>query len=269
MTKKFKVLVADKLDSSSVEILTFENDIEADVKVGLSPSELVKIIPEYDALIVRSATKATKEIIEAGSSLKVIGRAGIGVDNIDVDAASAKGIVVMNTPGGNTVTTAEHTIAMLMSLARKIPQATSSVKNGKWEKSLFVGVELSEKTLGMIGMGRIGMIVANRALGLNMRVKVYDPYLTDEAAEKQKVELVTLDQIYSEADVITIHTPLTDETKGMINDIAFQKMKDGVMIINCARGGIVDELALVNHIKSKKVLGAALDVFENEPLSSD
>ncbi|MBI4828420.1 MAG: phosphoglycerate dehydrogenase [Nitrospinae bacterium] len=260
-----RVLVSDKLSETGVKILKQCPAIEVDVKTGLPPEELIKIIPQYDGLVVRSATKVTKEIIEAGARLKVIGRAGIGVDNVDVRAASAKGVVVMNTPGGNNVTTAEHAVSMMMALSRQIPQATASVRAGKWEKNKFMGVELMGKTLGIIGIGRIGSLVVKRARGLEMRVIAYDPFISHEAAEKMGVELVTLDDVYARADFISIHTPKTPETTHLLNADTFKKMKKGVRIINCARGGIIDEAALARAIKDKIVAGAALDVFENEP----
>ncbi|MBN1636584.1 MAG: phosphoglycerate dehydrogenase [Deltaproteobacteria bacterium] len=259
-----KVLVSDKLSEKGVEILK-KGGFEVDVNIGLKPEELKKIIGKYDGLVVRSATKATADIISAAKKMKVIGRAGAGVDNIDINAASKQGIVVMNTPGGNTITTGEHTISMLMSLSRNIPQATASMKSHKWEKKLFSGREVFNKTLGIIGMGRVGSIVSSRAQGLQMNVIVYDPFITKDLAEKQGIELVDLDQIYARSDYITVHTPLSKETKGLVGEEAFDKMKDGVMILNCARGGIVDEKALMKALNSGKVAGAAIDVYEKEP----
>jgi D-3-phosphoglycerate dehydrogenase len=226
---------------------------------------LKNIIKNYDALVVRSATKVTKEMIEHADKLSVVGRAGAGLDNIDVAAASKRGIVVMNTPGGNTVTTGEHAIAMMLSLARKIPQATASMKAGKWEKSKFMGNEYCNKTLGIIGIGRVGSIVADRALGLKMRVIAYDPFISPEAAEKMGIVLVGLDELFKSSDFISIHTPMTKETKNIINAKAFAKMKKGVFIVNCARGGIVNEKDLHDALVSGKVAGAALDVYEEEP----
>ncbi len=265
----YKVLVSDKISNSGVRLLKMEPDIEVDVKTGLSPEELKEIIGEYDALVVRSATKVTREIIEAGVKLKVIGRAGTGVDNIDLEAATEKGIVVMNTPGGNTVAAAEHAISMMLSMARKIPQACASMKEGKWEKKKFMGVEVHGKTLGVIGMGRIGSLVAKMGLGLGMRVIACDPYLSQKAAKDMGVTLTDLDTVYAESDFITVHAPLTQETKNMISREAFKKMKDGVMLVNCARGGIVDEEALMEAIQVGKVAGAALDVFASEPPPPD
>ncbi len=259
-----KVLVSDKLSEKGVEILR-NGGLDVDVKTGLKPEELVKIVGEYDGLVVRSATKATQEIISAGKRLKVIGRAGAGVDNIDIPAASKQGIVVMNTPGGNTVTTGEHTIAMMMALTRNIPQANMLMKQSKWEKKALEGREVFTKTIGIIGLGRVGSVVASRALGLKMNVLVYDPFITQELAEQQGYELVSLDDLYARSDYITVHTPKSKETIGLVNKDAFAKMKDGVMIINCARGGIIDEKDLLDALDSGKVAGAAVDVYEKEP----
>lgn len=260
-----KVLVSDTLAAEGIEILKNTPGIEVTVMTNLTPDELKGVIKDYDGLAIRSATKVTKEIIDHAEKLSVIGRAGIGVDNIDIAAASKRGIVVMNTPGGNTITTAEHTIAMMLSLARKIPQATASMKSGKWEKNKFMGTELYNKTLGIIGIGRVGSIVADRALGLKMNVIAYDPFISPEAAEKMGINLVNLDELLRKSDFISVHTPITKETKGMINAKAFEKMKKGVYIINCARGGIVVEKDLYDALISGKVAGAALDVFEEEP----
>lgn len=259
-----KVLVSDSISSKGVEILK-KAGLEVDVKTGLKPEELKSIIGQYDALIIRSATKVTADIIEAADKLKVIGRAGTGVDNVDKVSATKKGIVVMNTPGGNTVTTAEHTIAMLFSLARRIPQATASMKAGKWEKKKFMGIELYNKTIGIIGLGRIGSEVAKRVQCMGMNVLAYDPFLSEERAEELGIVKTDLDRIFAESDFITIHTPLTSETKYLINKNTISKMKDGVYIINCARGGIINEKDLLEAIRSGKVAGAALDVLEKEP----
>ena len=259
-----KVLISDKMNPLAAEIFK-EKGVEVDVITGLSPEELLKIIPEYDGLAVRSSTKVTPEILDAAKKLKVIGRAGIGVDNIDVAAATKKGVVVMNTPFGNSITTAEHAIAMMFSLAREIPQANASTHAGKWEKSKFMGVELTGKTLGVIGCGNIGAIAAARGLGLKMRVIAFDPFLTPERAKELGVEKVELDDLYARADFITIHVPKNEHTLHMINADALAKMKDGVRIINCARGGIVVEEDLKAALESGKVAGAALDVFEKEP----
>ncbi len=265
----YKVLVSDKISESGIKLLNMEPEIEVDAKIGLHPHELKKIIGDYDALIVRSATKVTREILSAAKRLKVVGRAGTGVDNIDIEAATEKGIVVMNTPGGNTVAAAEHAISMMLSLARKIPQAYTSMKKGHWDKKRFMGVEIHGKTLGIIGMGRIGSLVAKMALGLGMRVIACDPYLSEKAAKDMGVTLTDLETLLAESDFITIHAPLTQETKNLISKEAFKKMKDGVMIVNCARGGIIDEEALYEALSMGKVAGAALDVFAQEPPPPD
>src|SRR5262245_47635324 len=264
-----KILISDNLSKLGVELLKRYEQIQTDVNVGLKPEELKKIIGNYQGLIVRSETKVTADILSAADNLKVIGRAGTGVDNIDVPVATKKGIVVMNAAAGNSVTTAEHTISLMMSLARKIPQAHAKLKGGKWDKKSFMGVELAGKTLGIIGLGNIGKIVASRAKGLATKLMVFDPFTTKEVATRSIIELCTLDEIFSRADFITVHTPLTDETRGIVGEAAFAKMKDSVRIINCARGGLVDEAALFNAIKSGKVAGAALDVFVEEPVPFD
>jgi len=251
------------------EVFARYPDIEVDYKVGMTPEELKAVIGGYDGLAIRSATKVRADIIEAATSLKVVGRAGIGVDNVDIPAASKKGIVVMNTPFGNTITTAEHSVSMLMSLAREIPQATASTKSGKWEKGRFMGVEITGKTLGIVGIGNIGSIVADRAQGLKMTVIAYDPFISRDKAEQMGIELVELDELYGRADFISIHTPLTDGTRGLLNADAFKKMKEGVLIVNCARGGIINEAELAEAIKSGRVRGAALDVFEKEPVDPE
>ncbi len=259
-----KVLISDKLSKAAVEI--FRNrGIEVDVKPGLSPADLRAIIGEYDGLAIRSATKVTKELLEAAPNLKVVGRAGIGVDNVDVKSATARGVVVMNTPNGNAITTAEHAIAMMFALARQLPEASASTKAGKWEKNRFMGVELFGKTLGLVGCGNIGSIVADRAVGLKMRVVAYDPYLTEKRALDLGVEKVELDELFARADFITLHTPLTEATRNLLSAEAIAKLKPGVRIVNCARGGLVDEKALAEALKSGHVAGAALDVFETEP----
>jgi D-3-phosphoglycerate dehydrogenase len=258
-----KVLVSDPISEKGIEIMK-KAGLEVDVK-KLSPEDLIKEIRGYDALVVRSATKVTEDVINAANKLKVIGRAGSGLDNVDKVAATKRGIVVMNTPGGNTITTAEHTIALMLSLARLIPQATSSMKEGKWEKKRFMGVEIYNKTLGIIGIGNIGSQVARRALALQMNVLGYDPYLSEEKAKELGIEVVELPELYRRSDFITIHTPLTPETRNIINRETISMMKDGVRIINCARGGIVNEKDLYDALVIGKVAGAALDVFENEP----
>lgn len=259
-----KVLVSDKLADIGLEILT-KAGLNVDVSTGLSEEELVKIIPEYDALIIRSATKVTEPVIKAATNLRVIGRAGIGVDNVNLPAATKQGIIVMNTPTGNAVTTAEHAIAMMFAVSRHIPQATASLKAGAWEKKKFTGHQLAGQTLGVIGVGNIGKIVATRALGLQMTVIYYDPYLSEEAAEKLGIEPVSLDELFERSDYITLHTPINDKTRGMINKQSFQKMKRGVLLINCARGGIVVEEDLAWAIQEGIVAGAGIDVFEKEP----
>jgi len=264
-----KVLISDKLSPKGIQLFQEEEGIEVDVKVGMSSEELISCIGAYDALVVRSATKVTPEVQAAAKNLKVIGRAGSGVDNIDVAEASKRGIIVMNTPGGNTVTTAEHTISLLLSLVRNIPQATASMKERKWEKKKFMGMEILNKTLGIIGMGKIGTEVAKRAKGLFMKVIAYDPYISEEVARKLRVELVELEEVFKKSDIITLHVPKNSETTNLINRETIQKMKEGVRIINCARGGLVDEQALAEALKSGKVAGAALDVYDQEPPPAD
>jgi len=259
-----KVLISDKLSPAAVEI--FRNrGIDVDIKTGLSPADLRAIIGEYDGLAIRSATKVTKELLDVATNLKVVGRAGIGVDNVDVRSATTRGVVVMNTPLGNTITTAEHAVAMMFALARQLPEASGSTKAGKWEKNRFMGVELTAKTLGLIGCGNIGSIVADRAVGLKMRVLAYDPYLSEKRALELGVEKADLDTILARADFITLHTPLTESTRNILSREALSRTKKGVRIINCARGGLVDEAALADLIKSGHIAGAALDVFETEP----
>lgn len=260
-----KVLVSDTLSEVGVNIFKETPGIEVDVKTGLTPDELKEIIGGYHGLAIRSATKVTADIIEAAENLKVIGRAGIGLDNVDIPAASRKGIVVMNTPEGNTITTAEHTMAMIMSLTRNIPQATASLKEGKWEKKKLQGRELFSKTLGLLGAGHIGQIVAGRAKGMKMHVIVYDPYIKPEIVEKLDLEPVSFDELLKRADYITVHTPKTDETINLINSETIAKMKKGAMLINCARGGIVNEDDLYEALKSGHLAGAAMDVFRTEP----
>ncbi|OGR38487.1 MAG: phosphoglycerate dehydrogenase, partial [Desulfobacula sp. RIFOXYB2_FULL_45_6] len=260
-----KVLVSDKMDEIGVEIFRKQEGIEVDVKTGLSPEGLKEIIGQYDGLAIRSATKVTKDILDAATNLKVIARAGIGLDNVDIPEATKKGVAVMNTPGGNTVTTAEHAIAMMMALTRNIPRGTQSLKEGRWEKKNLEGREISNKTLGVLGFGNIGSIVANLGKGLKMRVIVFDPNISSDHIEKAGFEYVTLDELFKQSDYITIHVPKMEATVNLLNAGAFAKMKNGVMVINCARGGIIDEAALYDAIKSGKVAGAALDVFATEP----
>ncbi len=259
-----KVLISDKLSPAAVAIFQ-RRGIDVDLKPGLSAADLRAIIAPYDGLAVRSATKVTRELLEAAPNLKVVGRAGIGVDNVDVKSATARGVVVMNTPHGNTITTAEHAIAMMFALARQIPEASTSTRAGKWEKNRFLGVELTGKTLGVIGCGNIGAIVADRAVGLKMKVIAYDPFLAEKRAVTLGVEKVELDDLLSRADIITLHTPLTDATRNILSREALVKTRKGVRIINCARGGLLDEAALADAIRSGHVAGAALDVFETEP----
>ena len=263
-----RVLIADSLSPAAVEIFR-QRGVDADIKVGLSKDELIAVIGDYDGLAVRSATKATKEVLAAAKRLKVIGRAGIGVDNVDIPAATAAGIVVMNTPFGNSITTAEHAIAMMFALARQLPAADLSTQAGKWEKNRFMGVELYAKTLGLIGAGNIGSIVADRANGLKMRVIAYDPFLSAERAVEIGVEKVELDELLARADVISLHTPLTDKTRNILSAEALAKAKKGVLIINCARGGLVDEQALRDALESGQVGGAAFDVFVEEPAKAN
>ncbi|MGE0416746.1 MAG: phosphoglycerate dehydrogenase [Acetobacteraceae bacterium] len=259
-----KVLISDKLSPSAVEIFR-SRGIEVDLKPGLSPADLRAIIGEYDGLAIRSATKVTRELLDAATKLKVVGRAGIGVDNVDVRSATARGVVVMNTPHGNTITTAEHAIALMFALARQIPEASQSTRAGKWEKNRFMGVELTGKTLGLIGCGNIGSIVADRAVGLKMRVLAFDPFLSEKRALDLGVEKADLDTLLSRADFITLHTPLTDATRNILSRDALAMTRKGVRIINCARGGLLDEGALADAIREGHVAGAALDVFEVEP----
>ena len=264
-----RILVSDPLSEEGLKILNEVKEFQVDVKTELKPEALKEIIKDYDALIVRSATKVTKDIIAGAAKLKVIGRAGVGLDNVDLEAATAKGIIVMNTPAGNTISTAEHTMSMILALSRNIPQANALVKKAEWKRSKFMGVELYNKTLGIVGLGRIGSEVAKRALSFGMKVLAYDPFLSREVAAELGVEIVELKEVLQRADYITVHTPLTEETKHMISTNEFAIMKKGVRIVNCARGGIIDEVALANAIKEGKVLGAALDVFEKEPLPAD
>lgn len=263
-----RVLISDKLSPQAREVFV-DRGVEVDVKVGLDKEELAAIVGQYDGLAVRSATKVTERVVAAADRLKVIGRAGIGVDNIDVAAATARGIIVMNTPFGNSITTAEHAIALLLALARQIPSADVSTQAGKWEKSKFMGTEVTGKLLGVIGCGNIGSIVADRALGLKMRVVAYDPFLSEERAADLGIEKVELDDLLARADVISLHTPLTDKTRDIIDAAALAKTKKGVRIINCARGGLVVEEALKEAIEGGHVAGAALDVYAHEPATEN
>ena len=260
-----KLLVTDELSKEGLEILTSGSGLEIDVKPGIPHDELIRIIGGYEALIIRSGTKVTREVIEAGKGLKVVGRAGVGVDNVDVEAATRKGVLVMNTPMGNIVSAAEHTMAMMLTLVRKIVWADSSLKSGKWERGKFTGTELNGKTLGIVGVGRVGAEVAKRAKSFQMKMVGYDPFLPPEVAVKLGVRLLPLEKVIEEADVITVHAPLTPSTKHLVGKEQFKVMKPNAMVINCARGGIVDEEALYEALKSKRIAGAALDVFEAEP----
>ena len=261
-----KVLVSDKLSEESVKIFKDKNiDVDYLPDIGKDKEKLAEIIKSYDGLAIRSATKVTDKVLSNAKNLKVIGRAGIGVDNVDIETATTNGVIVMNTPFGNSVTTAEHAITLMMSLARQIPQADTSTKNSLWEKSKFMGVEITGKTLGVIGCGNIGTIVIDRAKGLKMKVIGYDPYLTEERAESMAIEKVELKELFARSDFITIHTPLTEQTKNVINAESIKQMKSTVRIINCARGGLVDEDALLEALNNGKIAGAAIDVYQEEP----
>jgi len=259
-----KVLISDSMDPQAAQIFR-DRGVEVDVITGKTPEELKAMIGQYDGLAIRSSTKVTKEILDAATNLKVIGRAGIGVDNVDIPYASSKGVVVMNTPFGNSITTAEHAIALIFALARQLPEADASTQAGKWEKNRFMGVEVTGKTLGLIGAGNIGSIVADRAIGLRMKVIAFDPFLTPERAVDMGVEKVTLDDLLARADFITLHTPLTDQTRNILSKENLAKTKKGVRIVNCARGGLIDEAALKEGLDSGHIAGAALDVFVTEP----
>ena len=263
-----KVLISDKMSPKAAEIFRARG-IEVDEKPGLTKDELFDIIDQYDGLAIRSSTKVTAKILAQAKNLKVVGRAGIGVDNVDIPSATQNGVVVMNTPFGNSITTAEHAIAMMMATARDIPEANASTHAGKWEKSRFMGVEMYGKTLGLIGCGNIGSIVADRALGLKMKVVAYDPYLTPERAQDLGVRKVDLDELLAVVDFISLHTPLTDQTRGILGKDAFAKMRDGVRIVNCARGGLINEADLLEALNSGKVASVGLDVFEEEPATAD
>ena len=265
---EIKIFVADDVNESGLEPLRGAGFV-VEKRTGLSADELREAVRECDGLVVRSETKVTPEVMDAAMHLRVVGRAGVGVDNIDVAAATARGIVVMNAPDGNTITTAEHTLALLISLARRVPAANASLRSGRWERKKFIGVELQGKTLGIIGLGRIGRVVASRARAFGMNIVAYDPFIAAEQARDLELEVVSLDEVCARADFLTVHTPLTAETRGIIGADAFARMKEGVRIINCARGGLVDERALYHAIKEGRVAGAALDVFEEEPPPAD
>ncbi|MGE0604446.1 MAG: phosphoglycerate dehydrogenase, partial [Xanthobacteraceae bacterium] len=263
-----RVLIADKLSPTAVQIFK-DRGVETDVKTGLERDELIKIIGDYDGIAIRSATKVTAKVLEAAKKLKVVGRAGIGVDNVEIPAATGKGVIVMNTPFGNSITTAEHAIALMFAVARQIPAADSSTQAGKWEKNRFNGVEITNKTLGIIGCGNIGSIVADRAIGLRMKVIAFDPFLSPERAIDLGVEKVEYEDLLARADFITFHTPLTDKTRNILDAAALAKTKKGVRIINCARGGLVDEKALAAALDSGHVAGAGFDVFTVEPATEN
>lgn len=265
----YKILVSDPISETGLELLLKNQAFDVEILTQLSEDELHEIVHKYDGWIVRSGTQVTKRLIQAASQLKIIGRSGVGVDNIDVEAATKAGVIVVNAPDGNTISACEHTFAMMMALARKIPEAVHTMKIGVWNRQAFKGVELSKKTLGIIGFGRIGVEVSKRAKAFEMKVLAYDPFLSEERAKKLGVTAASLEQIYSEADFITVHTPLIKETYHLINEKAFAQMKQGVRLVNCARGGIIDETALYQAIKAGIVAGVALDVFEEEPPESN
>ena len=263
-----KIFVADDVSESGLAPLRAAGFV-VEKRPGLAPAELREALKDCEGLIVRSETRVTQDLLEAASGLRVIGRAGVGVDNIDVNAATIRGIVVMNAPDGNTITTAEHTIALLISLARSIPQASSSLKSGRWDRKKFIGVELQGKTLGIVGLGRIGRVVASRARAMGMMIVAYDPFIAPEHARDMEIELAPLEEVYARADFLTVHTPLTPETRSLIDRDALAKVKKGARIINCARGGLVDEQALYDALQEGTIAGAALDVFSEEPPSAD
>ncbi len=269
MYEKFRVLVADAMSDAGLAPLQAAQNIDVDVKPGATPEELLQVIPEYDALLVRSATRVTADVIQAGKRLRVIGRAGVGVDNIDVEAATQAGVIVVNAPTGNVVAAAEHTVAMLMALARNIPQADAHVRAGQWKRDRFMGVEVRDKVLGTVGLGRVAQEVVRRAQGLGMRVIAYDPYVTAEYANQWGVTLVDVDTLVADADFITLHVPLTPQTRNLIDKERLARMKPTARLINVARGGIVNEQALAEAVTSGRIAGAALDVFANEPLEAE
>ena len=262
-----KVLAADGISPKGIELL--QKEFEVVVKDKLPKEELLEIIPEFDAIMVRSASKITKEVIDRATNLKIIGRAGVGVDNIDIPAATARGIIVINSPGGNTIAATEHTMAMMLAMSRNIPIANETMQKGEWNRKKYVGVELRGKTLGVVGMGRIGSGVAKRALAFEMNVIAYDPYINEERAKALGVKVVTFDELIEQSDFITVHMPLTPDTKGMIGMEQMKKMKKGVRLVNCARGGIIVEEDLAEAVKSGIVAGAAIDVYTSEPVTKD
>jgi D-3-phosphoglycerate dehydrogenase len=265
----YTILISDKVHPACEEVFRTDQDFEVDIRPGLKVEELKAVIGKYDGLIARSSTKVTAAVIEVADRLKVIGRTGVGVDNIDIEAATEKRVLVMNTPDVNTIATAEHTLALLLALARKIPQADSSVKKGEWRRDIFRGIELWGKTLGLIGLGRVGREVAVRANAFGMVVAAYDPYVPREEIGEVKVDLIDLNDLLTRADFISLHVPLNTETRGMIGESQLSMCRDGVRIINCARGGVIDEKALLSALQAGKVAGAALDVFEQEPPQDD
>src|SRR5438105_8728660 len=265
-----KILIADSISQRGIDELSREGALDITIKPGLRETDLIEIIPEFSAIVVRSQTKVTANILKAGKSLRVVGRAGVGVDNVDVEAATQRGVLVLNAPGGNTISTAEHAFSLLLCVARKIPQADAAVRAGKWDRKNLEGVELYNKTLGVIGMGRIGSDLSRRAIAFGMRVIAYDPYLSATRARSLQVELVEeLDDLLATSDFISLHTPLTPETRHVLDAARLQKAKRGVRIVNCARGGLIDETALANALQNGHVAVAALDVFEIEPLPGD
>jgi D-3-phosphoglycerate dehydrogenase len=265
-----KILIADSISQRGIDELSREGALDITIKPGLSDTELIEIVPEFSAIIVRSQTKVTADVLKAGTSLRVVGRAGVGVDNVDVEAATRRGVLVLNAPGGNTVSTAEHAFSLLLSVARKIPQADAAIRDGKWDRKNLEGVELYNKTLGVIGMGRIGSELSRRAIAFGMRVIAYDPYLSATRARSLQVELVDeVDDLLATSDFISLHTPLTPETRHILDAVRLQRAKRGVRIVNCARGGLIDETALANALQDRHVAAAALDVFEIEPLPND
>jgi D-3-phosphoglycerate dehydrogenase / 2-oxoglutarate reductase len=265
-----KVLVADRISPRGIQELSAGGELDVSVQTGLNEAELIKVIPEFSAIVVRSETKVTAPILHAGTRLRVVGRAGVGVDNVDVETATRRGVIVMNTPGGNTISTAEHAFSLLLCVARKIPQAHANLQAGRWDRKQFEGTELYNKTLGIIGMGRIGSELSRRAIAFGMRVLAYDPYLSSSRARSLQVELIEdLDELLPLADFITLHTPLTPETHHLLNAVRLTKTKRGARLINCARGGLIDETALLESLGSGQIAAAALDVFETEPLPND
>src|SRR5438067_10006348 len=265
-----KVLIADSISQRGIDELSRDDALEVAIKTGLSETELLEIIPEFSALVVRSQTKVTVDVLKAGGKLRVVGRAGVGVDNVDVEAATKRGVLVLNAPGGNTVSTAEHAFSLLLSVARKIPQADATLRAGKWDRKNLEGVELYNKTLGVIGMGRIGSELSRRAIAFGMRVIAYDPYLSATRARTLQVELIDeLDDLLAAADFISLHTPLTQETHHLLDRTRLARTRRGVRVINCARGGLIDETALAEALRDRHVAAAALDVFEIEPLPND